>query len=161
MDVFKPNPQITAETILSYISQEEIMERYLGYSPNSVEGYFTSTLRNDTHPTCTFTEINGKVLFRDWAREEAMDCFSVVKEVHGCDFPTALEIIARDFNLVRNIREGKVEKKYEVPSITGRREKSRIEVKIQNFTQDNIEYLKSYGLTRDICNKYNVYSPSH
>jgi hypothetical protein len=164
MDIYKPNIQISPETILSYVSQEEIMYKYLNISAE-VCGRFCSPLRKDENPTCTLTWINGKLLFRDWAEDQSLDCFGVVMKKYNVGFYKAQEIVANDFDLIRNISDGSIQKRtspvtYSIGS-SSTKQKSNIEVKTQPFTNDNIAYLKSYYITSDLCKKYNVVSPKY
>lgn len=150
------------DLILSQVGQEEIFEKYLN-RPVTYRGKFRNPLRRDENPTCTFTWKGGKLLFRDWAEEKAKDCFNIVQQIHNVDFYTALEIIARDFNLTNKTpREGET---YQ-PSVSDYRreknnEKSIIQVKVQPWTTDNKEYLKSYGITSKIAKYYRVYCPKY
>lgn len=159
--MIKANPPITKEFILTYLSQEEIMEKYLNIYP--VEGeFYCSPLRKDKNPTCSFKWINGTLYFKDWAMEHTHDCFSVVMTIYDVSFHEALTIIAKDFDLVQNIRTGS-RKKLDVNFSyhkTGS-QKSIIQIKKQPFTKNNIQYLKQYEITSDLCNKYNVFSPKY
>lgn len=163
MEKYKANPEISVDTILEYISQQEIMEYYLGVTADPKRGMFRSPLRKDKHPTCTLTWKGNRLLFRDWAMPKSLDCFGVVMKKHNVGFYKAQKIIAKDFNLIRNIRTGNI-KKRDVEIDFNRsydNSKSKIEVKIQSFTEDNIDYLKSYHLTSDICKKFNIYCPKY
>ena len=160
MDLYKSNPKIDAKTILSYVSQEDIMEKYLGISPN-IDGMFCSPLREDENPTCTFAWIDGKLLFRDWAREYPLDCFGIVMKIYNVNYYEAQKIIAEDFDIVRHIRSGKKKKPVTFKESTTNKDKCTIEVKVQPFTKDNITYLQSYNLTSDIVKKFNVYCPKY
>jgi len=163
MEIFKPNPEITVENILSYISQEEIMGHYLGKSPSTTRGMFCSPLRKDKHPTCTFAWINGKLLFRDWAKENHLDCFGIVMEMYNLSYPEAIKKVASDFNLIKNVRTGDYQRREVKVDFTSKKDysKSKFEVKIQTFTEDNIQYLTDYHITSQICEKFNVYSPKY
>lgn len=159
MDIFSPNPIINEESILSYISQEEIMHKYLEVDPN-VEGMFCSPLRKDENPTCTFKWINGKLLFRDWAREKPLDCFGVVMEIYNLSYNDAQKKIADDFDLKECIKSGKPKRKVTFNNSFDK-SKSKIKVKVQPFTKENIAYLKSYYLNSSIASKFNVFSPEY
>lgn len=153
----------TKEKILSKIGQEEIFEHYLGI-PVTYRGHFKSPIRKDENPTCSFTWRNGKLLFRDWSEPRAKDCFNIVEELHNVDYYTALEIVAKDFDLTdAKPRDGISTTSYSMENYKREKnnEKSIIEVKRQPLTKDNIEYLKSYHLTQRIIDYYNVYSVKH
>ena len=159
MNLFQPEIEICTENILGYISQKEIMEKYLGVSVDTV-GMFKSPLREDKNPTCTFSWSKGKLYFRDWAIERPLDCFGVVMSLYNVNFKDAQKIIAKDFNIRNEVLSGKPKKK--IYQYDDKEEyKSIIEVKVQPFTKDNISYLKSYHLTSNICKEFNVYSPKY
>lgn len=163
METFKGNPKITPQTILECVSQKEIMAKYLNVHPDSVRGKFCSTLRKDHNPTCNFYWNNGKLMFRDWAWPKPLDCFGVVMEKYDVSFPESQKIVARDFNLVRNIRLGKAEKR-EVDidfSYGSDKGKPKMRVKIQTFTQETIDYLTSYHISEKQCKKFNIYCPKY
>ena len=59
------DPIITKELILQNISQEAIMEHYLGVHIG--KGLFRSPLRNDKKPTCAFYKNrSGDLIFKDF-----------------------------------------------------------------------------------------------
>jgi len=149
------------EKILSQVGQEEIFEHFLKI-PVNYRGMFRSPLREDENPTCSFKWISNTLWFRDWSETHAKDCFEIVKETHHCDFYTALEIIAKEFNLtLQTPREGfSASSKLSTENYKRRKnnEKSIIEVKKQRFTSTDVEYLKSYHLTHKIVRAYNVFS---
>lgn len=163
MDTFKANPEVSAEKILSYLSQKQIMEHYLGISVDTTRGMFRSPLRKDKNPTCTFAWKGGKLLFRDWAKPKPYDCFGVVMELYNIGFYDAQKKVAKDFNLIRNIENGDIEKRDTEVNFnnSSKSNKSKIDVKIQKFTDDNIDYLTSYHISSDQCDRFNVYCPKY
>lgn len=139
--------EITKEEILERIPQESIFEHYLSITPKPGVLY-RSTLRDDKNPTCSFKWIRGKLLFRDWAEDKPMDCFSVVQRVCKCNFYQAVNTIAKDFKL----RNGKSHKLADYKSIFKRKpekhtEKSSIRAKRQEFTNVDLEYLYLHGIS--------------
>lgn len=149
----------TKDKILRKIGQEDIMEEFLGV-PVNYRGSFRNPLREDKNPTCTFKWVDGKLLFRDWAEPRSKDCFDIVKQQHMCDFYTALQIVAKRFNLTHEApREGFIPDKEAQESYKKHKnnEKSIIEVKRKTFSTQDINYLKSFHLTHKIVRAYNVH----
>jgi hypothetical protein len=146
--------------ILSQVGQEEIFEQFLRV-PVDYRGLFRSPIREDENPTCSFKWVDGKLLFRDWSESRAKDCFDIVKEIHHCDFYTALEIVAKEFNLThKDPRQGytpKTDLSLESYERHKNNEKSIIEIKRQPFTPQDVRYLKQYHLTKKIVDYYNVF----
>lgn len=57
--------KITKELILSHISEETLMEHYLGIPVK--KGIFRSPLRTDNNPTCSFDRDKyGRLVFKDF-----------------------------------------------------------------------------------------------
>lgn len=79
---------ISKESILSKLSEEEIFNKYF---PHKVETgrMFTNPFRKDVHPGCQFYR-NGssgeRIIFYDFAKSKAYDCFSIVMEKYGVNF---------------------------------------------------------------------------
>ena len=138
------------------------MHFYLGIDLNK-RGLFRSPLRNDKKPTCSFFRNNrGKLIFKDFATDQYLDCFQVVKTLYNCSFNEALEIIANDFGLKKNStlvkNKGKIDTS--IPRIE-EKEFSKIQVEIQDFSESELKWWAKYGITIDILKKFNVFSCKH
>lgn len=148
--------------ILSKISEEQIMAFYLKVPINNKK-LFRSPLRSDKHNTCSiFRSNNGTLLFKDFATGQALNCFEIVKTLYKCDYYTALHIIANDFGLIRDNtlvkNRGKIiSKDFKIDE----KEFSKIQVEIQDFTNLELKWWAKYGITKDILDKFNVYSCKH
>jgi hypothetical protein len=149
------DPDIDKEYILSRIRQEDIFEHYLQVEVQT-HSHFCSPLRKDRHPTCNFSWHNGKLWFRDWAEDHPLDCWQLVMRMYDLDFYEALQKIASDFNLTE--KEADPELQYQFEARDKESSQTLIEVKKQDFTPTDVEYLTSYGITSDACKKFYVYS---
>lgn len=145
-------PAITKEDILKQRSQEEIFSFY-GCPLN--QSMFCSPLRQDRNPTCTLKWIGDRLNYRDWAESKPLDCFGFVMEKFGMDFQQALEKIYFDLDL-------KVEGNYNSQPIDNiqpaKSEKAVIDVTEQEFDKIDIAFLRQYGITKELCDKYKVFS---
>jgi len=160
-DLFQPSPTIDKQYILDNLSQEQIMEKYLGVKVQ-FDHMFHSPLRVDNNPTCVFSWKDDKLWFRDWAMNYPLDIFAVVMKKYLCGFYEAIQIIAEDFGIKDKETSRELAKNpVEIRRSRGSRdsEKSRIQVKMQKFTDVDIEYLKSYGITSSTVSTFNVFSP--
>ena len=152
---------VTKEWILQRVTQEEIFQRFLGV-PIQTRTLFRSPLRKDKNPTCSFKYFYGKLRFKDWAQTGmTKDCFDIVMEINRCSFGDALLIIARAFDLANVQPKHKpyrpqARQAYENEKSKGN--KSIIGVETRDFTQVDVDYLKPFGITRDLCERYRVYS---
>ena len=91
---------VTKELILNKVSEETIMEHYLGVPVK--KGLFKSPLRKDNHPTCAFyRNKHGELIFKDFGSDTSGNFISVVMYKFNCTYGTALNIIANDFGIVR------------------------------------------------------------
>lgn len=106
-------PTLTRDYILERISQEKIMEHYLGISV-IFNKLLKSPLRSDNNPTCSFYYNNqGRLRFRDFNGHFWGDCFDIVAFKLGIDskdkksFQMILHTIAKDFRIHKyeNIKE--------------------------------------------------------
>lgn len=153
--------------ILKRVSPEDIFTYYLGRRVQTKRN-FTSSLRIDTYPTCSFKYCKDGVLrFIDWAKmEKPEDCFGLVERIYRVDYNKALRIIIKDMKLEEKdikfnpddfVKEGL--KKFD-GNDTNFNTKSRITVlkESRRFTIYDAKYLKSLGLNSDIAIKFGVYS---
>ena len=101
-------PKITKKYILDRVSQEEIMNAFLGFpvtsetlSSNSIKSPF----RRDDNPSCNYYyNVHGKLRFRDHTTGLNFDCFDVVAyaigvNARGSGFHEILHAVARYFRL--------------------------------------------------------------
>lgn len=151
-------PKLSKELILSRFSEEQLMEYYLRMPVK--KGLFRSPLRDDKNPTCSFFRNNkGTLLFKDFATGQCLDIFSIVQQMFKCNYFEALKIIANDFGIIQNKsikrNPGKIN---ENPIKIEDKELSKIQVEIQDFTDLELKWWEKYGITKDILQKYQVYS---
>ena len=156
---FRFDPIVDKDLILSHFSEEQIMEYYLGISITKKK-LFRSPLRVDKRPTCNvFRNDKGVLIFKDFATGQHLNCFGVVMEKFKCDYHKALDIIANDFGLVdnKNIKKNAGRINPNPIKITDK-EPSKIQIEIQNFSEEELNWWKQYGITIDILKRYNVFS---
>lgn len=92
-------PKLTKSLILSKVSEETLMEHYLGIPVK--KGLFKSPLRSDSRPTCAFyRNKKGTLLFKDFRGDFNGDFLSVVMYKFECSFYKALQIVGNDFGLI-------------------------------------------------------------
>lgn len=155
---FSFKPKLSKDFILSCVSEEEIMSKYLGIPIK--KKLFRSPLRNDKRPTCSFfRNKQGSLLFKDFGINKTYSCFDVVKEMFDCNFWEALKIIAKDFKIFDSdtvyLRKAKtnIEKKDNKPC--------KIQVEIQEFTDKELRWWSKFGINYTTLLYYDVYSCKH
>tara|TARA_R110000751_G_scaffold306631_1_gene425735 strand:+ start:38 stop:1024 length:987 start_codon:yes stop_codon:yes gene_type:complete len=156
-------PDINKKFILGKLSQEEIFERYLGVAVVYGSEKFTSPLRDDTTPTCTFKRFqDGAIWFKDWSGHFQGDCFNVVQHVYNCNFYEACKVIAYDFNLVKGLTIGKDFQRKPKDYVTKEEaEIARIEVQWQELTSSDVRYWSDFGIELCTLNAYNTGAVKH
>lgn len=147
-------PKITKEFLLSKNNEETYMTYYLGIPVK--KGLFKSPLRSDNHVTCSFFRgKSGNLYFKDFASGKCLTFEGVVMEKYGCNYSTALKIIARDFGYSHSSPQKKVVKiqpKFEEDKQTF------IQAEIKEFSEAELKWWNSFGITKDILNKFKVFS---
>ena len=158
---FSFQPKITKELILSRFSEEQLMEYYLHIPVK--KGLFRSTLRRDKQPTCSFyRNKSGTLIFKDFATGQHLNVFDVVQSIFKCDYFEALRIIANDFGIVRDNALHKNPGKINLNPVKIKdKEISKIQIEIQEFTENELKWWGRYGITRDILKRFDVYSCKH
>ena len=155
---FTFEPKITKSYLLSQYSEETYMEYYLGIKV--AKGLFCSPLRRDNTPTCSFYKNkSGELIFKDFNGSFYGNFISVVMEKYHVSYYKALQIIAEDFNLSKRHTD-KVAVNPIKPSTTVFKDTGQadVRVEIKDFTQEELNWWNSYGITLDILKKFNVYS---
>ena len=90
---------ITKALILSKVSEETLMEHYLGIPVK--KGLFKSPLRRDTRPTVSFYRSSkGALMYKDFGNGFTSDFIGVVMYKFSCSYGKALHIIANDFGII-------------------------------------------------------------
>ena len=153
-------PEITKEFIFSKgINQESIMQYYTGLDVRSKKLTF-SPFRNDNHVTCSFYKSKSNILYlHDFATNEHINCFQVVMKKFNVNYYEALEIIAKDFGLI----EGKYSNKV-APIIVKplkETESSNIQVQIKDYTEEELKWWETFGISKKLLKKYHIYSLQH
>lgn len=152
-------PNITKDFILSKINQESIMQYYTGVDVNSKK-LFLSPFRNDNHITCSIYKSKSGVLYvHDFATNEHINCFEVVMRLYNCNYYDALKIIAKDFNLIETSINFK--RTPQLIEEINPAHSAKIEVQIKKFTEKELEWWKSFGISKKTLKKYHVYSILH
>jgi len=140
---------IDKQTILSTIPQEKIFEKY--GAPFQL-GLFTSPLRTDKKPTCSFYTKDGKLYMRDFSGHFWGDCFDFVQRRYGVRYGEALELIGLDFGLVDG-----VERETIIPPVIPEKSGADIRVKRRNWSDTTSKFWKEHGITKSTVDKFKTY----
>lgn len=147
---------ITKDWILAKVSQEEIFRYYVGDCVD--EKRFCSILRKDNNPSCSLYYSKTNILtYKDFATGESLDCFGLVKELFGLNLQEAIKKIASDFGLFKGEYEANIIKANS-SKIEHAKKKVLIHFQKKPFTQEDLEYWNSYGITETTLNFFDVHS---
>lgn len=152
---FSFEPKVTREFLLSNNNEETYMSYYLGIPVS--KGLFCSPLRQDRHTTCSFFRgKSGRLYFKDFATGECLAFENVVMKLYNCSYHKALNIIAKDFGLIKGTNP---ETK---PIIKQKRfindKQTFIQIEQKDFSEEELKWWLQYGITKSILNKYRVFS---
>jgi hypothetical protein len=156
---FEASLPLSKEFVLERLTEEEIFEQYLGVEVQT-QRKFRNPLRQDKHPTCTFSYRGGRLRFRDWAWNRPMDCFDLVAYIYNTNYEGALEQIAADFNLA-----DKKPRKKAINQMALREEHNKkasqsgpyteILVHISDWKEQERSYLRAHGISGEQVQKFN------
>ena len=153
--------KITKELLLSKNSEETYMEHYLGIPVK--KGLFKSPLRKDSKPTASFfRNKKGDLIFHDFRGDFYGNFISVVIELFQCSYYKALKIIANDFGISNYKNYEKHESKIEYSGIIFKETQSTsiIQVEKKEFSQKELDWWDSFGISKTTLSKYKVVSCS-
>lgn len=150
--------RVTKELILSKVSEEQLMEHYLGIPVK--KGLFKSPLRQDNNPTCAFyRNKSGDLIFKDFSGAFCGNFISVVMEKFQCSFPKALQIIGNDFGIINNKNLVVNTPKLVYTGNKFEEHKSAIiQVEIRDFQEYELYWWKSFGISKETLKRFNVFS---
>lgn len=153
---FTFEPKITKGYLLSKYSEETYMEYYLGIKVK--KGLFRSPLRQDNTPTCSFyRNKSGELIFHDFSGDFYGNFINVVMRKYNVGYYKAIELIAQDFGFINKNETREVHiKESESKIIKGKPANIRVEIK--DFTKKELNWWKEYGITKEILEKFHVYS---
>ena len=159
MEFISLQPKITKDFILSKVNQESIMQHYTGAEINSKK-LFLSPLRQDNHVTCSiYKSKSGVIYMHDFATNEHIDCWNLVMRKFNVNYYKALKIIAEEFGLIKS--SGVVKTKPIIVESLKQTESSKIQVQIKDYTEKELEWWKSFGISRKTLKKYKIFSLQH
>lgn len=141
-------PVYNRDWITDRIPEEALMEYYLGVPVS--RSLIRSPLRKDSSPTCGFFVKNGSLLFKDFRGDFVGDFIAVVRYKFNLSYKQAIRKVIEDFDLI---------KKSSKPSYPIIREQSTadIKVKTREWTDKDLKYWGSYGISKETLSKYRVY----
>ena len=157
MEFISLKPKITKDFILSKVNQESIMQHYTGLNVSSKK-LMLSPFRVDNHFTVSFYKSKSDILYlHDFATNEHINCYQAVMKKFGVNYYEALRIIAEDFGLIKS----HTTKEIKIPQIVEdikETESSNIQVQIKDYTEQELKWWESFGISKKLLKKYHIFS---
>ena len=151
---------ISLEELLSKVSEINIAAKYLGIT--EIPCVINSPLRKDNRPSFGIYSFDGqKVRYTDFATGERGGLFDLLSKLWGIPYDEVLDRITNDLthkysNEIRVNNDCNYSK-----IVIKKKSKSKIEVKIRNWTKYDKEYWESYGVSLGWLDYARVYPISH
>lgn len=159
MYILEVPTRITQELLLSKHTQEEYFTFYLGIPVR--KGLFCSPpiIRRDSKPTCAFyKDSKGVLKYKDFAGP-TFNFVGCVMHIFGINYGQALRTIANDFNIIPIENKEK-----NIPKISydgyelKETERSKIQVELQEFSQKELNWWASFGISPKTLSKFKIFS---
>lgn len=146
---------ITKEQILNTITEEEIFRKYIRH-PFRIGVPFLSELQPEKHPSANVfvSSKSGSHLYKDFRRDDALNCFSYVMELFGADFKGALSIIASDFKLTDTTV--KKTEKVKIQKIMEEKIRTQYKYDVKDWDYHELKYWEEFGITQETLEEYDV-----
>jgi hypothetical protein len=155
---FTFKPEITKEYLLTWYSDETYFEYYLGIKIS--KKLFRSRIREDKHPTCSFyRNQRGELIYKDFGDGSNLTFIGLVMKMFNISYRQAINKIAKDFHLLDG--EMKLTPVKRKKNVIEQEEPTKIQITEKKFSQEELNWWKSFGITPDILQKYNVHSCRH
>ena len=152
-------PRITKELLLERNPAELYFEYYLGVPVK--KGLFCSPaiIRVDNKPTCAFYKNKSGILkYKDFAGP-TFDFVGAVMYIYDCSYYMALRIIANDFGFitVNNLPKNLPKMQYSGYELK-ETERARIQVEIKEFSEKELAWWETFGISLPTLKKFKVFS---
>ena len=158
MGVSKGRTNLSLEEILSKVSESQILARYLGVT--QVPSVINSPLRQDEHPSFGLSSPDGKkIRYRDFATGDSGGIIDLLEKMWHMSFEQVLGVIQNE--TFQDVSPVKIDITTEHQHSTVYSGDTKLEIKVRDWTQEDIDYWQSYGIPQGLLKKANVYPISH
>lgn len=157
------DPNITKETILKHLTQEQIFSYYIGEDVTK-DNLFHSPLREDNIPSfSTYYHKNNQnlLMFKDWATNDCGDFVELVRKKEGLSFKDALWKIVYDFGLGYINPNSNFNNSITINEKAFIKDPIKLGIKIRAWNIEDKEYWGEYNINRKTLEKFHVFPISH
>ena len=151
---------LTLEELLNKVSEDKILAFYLGVL--SIPTVINSPLRTDNHPSFGLYSSNGKnIYYKDFSTGDSGSLIELLQKMWRTSFMDTLERIDKDFSTKDFSKTTSIETTIVNNHTTTYSGNTKLEVKIREWREYDINYWNDYGISIDLLKKANVYPISH
>lgn len=160
MSISKGNPVIGINDILSRVTECSILSFYLNIS--KIPCVINSPLRKDKNPSFGIYITNKKIRFVDLATKERGDLYDLLSKMWDCTYTEVLNRIYKDIDKIPNFTP-KLHLNCKINSVNYEPDVNNtlIKCKIREWRDYDIEYWKSFGISKEWLQYADVYPISH
>lgn len=117
-------------------------------------------MRADNNPTCSFyRNKSGDIVLKDFSGAFYGNFISVVMYKYGLTYYKALRMIANDFGYIKHPKLKKNPKPVTISTNELKEcKEANIQVEIQEFSKEELEWWMQFGITEKILKKFRVFS---
>lgn len=149
----KGNPSVNFSVFRNNIDDLNLLNKYFGIE--KVPNLINSPFREDRNPSfALFYDNEGKIHFKDFSTGESGNIFNLLEKAWGMSYIDVMRTLIRDDEVSAMISQQQTRKPRKNTDTV-------IEVKVRRWLKHDIEYWKSYGISREFLNFAEVYPISH
>lgn len=153
-------PSISLEDIYNVTTEAEIASYYLGIT--KIPCVINSPLRLDRRPSLGLFSPNGsRVTYTDFSTGERGGIFDLLGKLWSTNFEETIIRVYKDFHKFENNVTIELPKHSYKPDIHTGNSNTKMECKVREWRQYDIDYWKSYGISLKWLKYANVYPISH
>lgn len=159
MVVGKTQPSITMADIFNVFSETEVLSSVFP-DIHSLPCLINSPLRQDRHPSFSiYVNDSGNVRYTDFATNDRGGLLDLLCKYWNCNFSQCLQRINKMFIGKDNITVSHIKPSHRLS--INKKSSVRLEVKVRQWEDYDIDYWQSYGCNIDLLKYCEVYPISH
>jgi len=153
MGISQGNTTLSLDEILSKVTELDLLSLY--FSINELPVLINSPIRHDNNPSFGIFSPDGiKVRYKDFATGDSGSIIDLLQKVWNCDFKECVNKIVRDNKTaIKSIETHRHSTYYSSDT--------RLEVKIREWKDYDIEYWLQFNVNKELLSAANVYPISH
>lgn len=156
------NVSVTLSDILEKVSEADLLFYYLGVT--EIPCVICSPLRLDKNPSFSITTVDGhRIQWRDFATKESGHILDLFEKLWKISYNDVILKIWADLSkfVSDKVKVDTTERKCIIKEISSPERRSKLECKIRDWKQYDLDYWESYGISKNWLQFADVYPISH